>query len=142
MLNVLRVFLYPSVSMQERDKLPKESGVYYLRLGTKIEYIGQSTSLRTRWTNEGYWKHKQRIRIEQTDDYERYRLHTRIVPTRKLDFVEYSEIEIFNPPFNVKSIDPQKCVDWRLRLELIAVELSWMIAIGLTIVSVCLFLNR
>jgi|GEM_PF-1186070 len=48
MLNFLRVFFYPSVSMQERDKLPKESGVYYLRLGAKIEYIGQSTSLRTR----------------------------------------------------------------------------------------------
>ncbi len=42
MLNVLRVFLYPSVSMQERHKLPKESGVYYLRLGT-VKEIGSTS---------------------------------------------------------------------------------------------------
>jgi excinuclease UvrABC nuclease subunit len=142
MLNFLRIFLYPSISMSERHKLPKEPGIYYLRLGKKIEYIGQSTNLKYRWTNEGDWKHKQRIRIEQTGQYDLYRLHYRKVSKRKLDFVEYSEIELFNPPFNVKRIDPQKCINWRLKLELIALEVIWAIGIGLAVISVYWLLNR
>ncbi len=111
MLDLTRVLFYPSVSLSERQNLPRESGVYYLRLGFKVDYIGQSTSLRQRWTNEGDWKHKQRIRIEPLPNKKRYRLHYRLVPKRKLDWVEYSEIERFNPPYNVKRVDRQKCVD-------------------------------
>lgn len=131
MLDFVRVLFYPSVSMSERQKLPRRSGVYYLRLGFQIQYIGQSTSLWHRWTNEGDWKHKQRIRIERSPNQKRYRLHYRSIPKRKLDWVEYSEIERFNPPYNVKRVNPQTCVDWQLRLELLSIDLIWMVVIGL-----------
>jgi DNA-binding XRE family transcriptional regulator len=49
--NIARLdpFSLPSVPLDQRDKLPDVSGIYFALLDTKILYIGKSVNLQKRW---------------------------------------------------------------------------------------------
>ena len=55
-IDYLRVRSYPSVSLQNRSRLPKKSGVYYAMRHGKIRYIGLSENLHDRWRGSVHHK--------------------------------------------------------------------------------------
>ncbi len=59
-MTLTKILRLPSVAIEDRDLLPKASGVYAVMRGDGVIYIGSSVrSLRVRWTSHHLDKHFQ-----------------------------------------------------------------------------------
>lgn len=94
-IDYLRVRSYPSVSLQNRSRLPKKSGVYYAMKFGRIRYIGLSENLHKRW-NSSSPHHK----LATLEGMGGVRLYYRLLPVWSIAYYEAKEMHIFKPDLN------------------------------------------
>lgn len=101
-------FFRPSVSLENRRKLPIKPGVYYvMRWGVPLRplYIGMSGNMNARWNGRNYGEHHQ---YEDLSKRFGVRLHYRITANRDAaERLEAIEIRRYKPKLN-KRIEPLK----------------------------------
>lgn len=90
-LHTLRVLAYPSC---DRQRLPKEPGLYYVVQGRRVIYVGlageKRSNLYARWNS--YAPHKMQGQGV---------IHYRVMARHRLRYEEAVEIQRFNPPYNI-----------------------------------------
>lgn len=109
--HLLRVFSYPHV--KDYRKLPKKPGLYYVVRNNKVLYVGLAgedhSNLHQRWN--GYKPHKMSFVFD--DERGSGRLYYRVLPRKKLRYVEALEIQRFKPSYNIQRPNPSKyCAKW------------------------------
>ena len=100
---------WPSVSFSDRDRLPKEAGIYVVADAHHfVWYVGQAVSLQARWIGRAHHRYPQLIR---TDKKLEHRIYWQIVSVQELDKKERFYIEELQPELNgckVKSYLPKQ----------------------------------
>lgn len=95
-LNEIDPFLLESVEIDNRDNLPEESGIYFVRDTENLYYIGMTKNLQERWYNH----HRQ-------DDFDKINnlkiAYLRGIPQSYLNSCETTLIEYFEPQLNIKN---------------------------------------
>lgn len=95
-LNEIDPFLLESVEMDNRDNLPEESGIYFVRDQENLYYIGMTKNLQERWYNH----HRQ-------DDFDKINnlkiAYLKGIPQYYLNSFETTLIEYFEPQLNIKN---------------------------------------
>lgn len=95
-LNEIDPFLLESVEMDNRDNLPEESGIYFVRDKESLYYIGMTKNLQERWYNH----HRQ-------DDFDKINnlkiAYLKGIPQYYLNSFETTLIEYFEPQLNIKN---------------------------------------
>ncbi len=97
LLNIteLNPFEFTSVTIEEKDDLPPNSGIYFVIDTDTIYYIGMSKNLRNRWYNH----HKEKA----LEDYPNLRIsYIDSLPVHYLESIETTFIEHFTPRLNIK----------------------------------------
>lgn len=103
-LHTLRVLSYPYVTTPK--KLPKKPGLYYVVLKRKVLYVGLAGETRSnlwqRWNS--YNGHKMSGFV--TDERGSGRIYYRVLPRKRLRYLEALEIKRFSPPYNIARPNP------------------------------------
>ena len=134
MLNLIRVFVYPSVSLARVNDLPRKPGIYFARRGLTIQYVGLSKSLHRRWTATGSNEHHHKRTLERMGGV---RLHYRLCQLYELRYIEALEIRRFSPPLNDVKPIPANHLNWQIQLQSLPVLVGALAAaiVGLGIVE-------
>jgi hypothetical protein len=95
-LNEIDPCLLESVEIDNRDNLPEESGIYFVRDKDNLYYIGMTKNLQERWYNH----HRQ-------DDFDKINnlkiAYLKGIPQYYLNSCETTLIEYFEPQLNIKN---------------------------------------
>ena len=110
----MRADYYPRhwafVSLEERSRLPKKSGVYAVINRRKIYYIGVSINLNQRWRGGGHHRFAQAAKLR------RARLHYLLLPKEQARALEKALIARYSPPWNYSKVPVLHKVSWIRRL--------------------------
>lgn len=97
----------PFVPFEERQKLPKQPGIYYVvDSDDVIVYIGKTNNLRTRWAY-----HHRAFQVSKGV----YRIFWQLVALEKLSKAERAAVRIYGPMWNDTVVErgPRKVKVWR-----------------------------
>ncbi|MGD1857285.1 MAG: GIY-YIG nuclease family protein [Leptolyngbyaceae cyanobacterium] len=141
----MRADYYPRhwafVSLEERSRLPKKSGVYAVINRRKIYYIGVSINLNQRWRGGGHHRFAQAAKLR------RARLHYLLLPKEQARALEKALIARYSPPWNYSKVPViRKVSRWRRGLMVVAGGLvmfilsrSLILGIMAAVVAIALF---
>ena len=132
---------WASVSLAERNKLPRKSGVYAVIKYRRIYYIGISINLNQRWRGKGHH------RFLQADRLRRPSLHYFLVPKAEARALEKILITKYNPPWNYSKVPTGPQASWGRWGLMAAAGLlvmwianrSWVLGILAAAVAIALF---
>ena len=94
-VNGLNPFNFKSITIEDRDELPEESGIYFVIDNSNIYYIGMSKNLQQRW----YSHHKQAA----LDSFTNLRIaYLDCLPKHYLKNIESTLIKHFKPRLNIR----------------------------------------
>ena len=111
---------WASVLLEDRNRLPRESGVYAVVKRGKIYYIGVSGNLNQRWAGKGHH------RFSQADGLGKPRLHYLLLPGQQAKSFEKMLIAKYSPLWNYSKVPAGPRVPWWQRGLMVATGLLVM----------------
>lgn len=89
------------VDYKERSKLPAKSGIYFVKWGGSVLYIGQANNIRARWRTHHMTAHIKKL-------WGRVVISYILLSPEHLNAQENIFIQRYNPPFNIFSLSESK----------------------------------
>lgn len=126
---ILRIYGYPSVAIEDTRSLPKRSGIYYAVHRGRVVYVGKAKQMRARWSGANHDQKPVLLKMGGV------RLYYRFAPEYKLKLEESIEIETFDPVLNIQKPDPAKYDRGLARLDRIARDVFWGAAVTLGVIG-------
>lgn len=117
------IFLWPRLPLSQRDKLPKDPGLYAVVSLGRVLYVGRSTNLHRRWTAKGDREHH---RLPQAQDLLWPYLHYIELPERKIAAAEERLIARVKPPWNNAKVPRHR---WSLAELLSLAAMGWLVVV-------------
>jgi hypothetical protein len=132
---------WASVLLEDRSRLPRQSGVYAVVNRRKIYYIGVSVNLNQRWRGKGHH------RFMQASHLDRPSLHYCLLPREETRPLEKVLIAKYNPPWNYSKVPgSHKVPGWRRglmaatgMLVMFIASRSWLLGLMAAVVAIALF---
>lgn len=112
--DVLRL---PSLALSQRSLLPDVPGVYLAVGANRVLYIGQSVSLKARWTGSAHHRYPELNAIEGLRLY-----WYEVTSEESLREVEAKLIERFNPPVNNSAVKDLRHVELESQIAKLQAE--------------------
>lgn len=132
---------WASVLLEDRNRLPRESGVYAVVKWGKIYYIGFSRNLNQRWGGKGHHRFSQAYGLGSP------RLHYLLLPDQQAKSFEKLLIAKYSPRWNYSKVPVGPRIRWWKRGLLLATGLlvmfigsrSWVLGAMALVVAIALF---
>ena len=132
---------WESVSLKNRGRLPRQSGVYAVVSHRKVYYVGVSVNLNQRWRGRGHHRFLQASRLGRPS------LYYFLLPKQEARSLEKTLIAKYDPPWNYSKVPvTHRASRWHRGLMMATGGLvvfiasrSWGLGVIAAVVAIALF---